>query len=95
MVADDVVYINEPHESGRHITSKEGFRKAFEGSPCIWAEEAKLEVHVRIINSRMSSFLHVSYVVREHPVDIDLPAIDLPAINIVLWTSHSLLHVMT
>ena len=44
MVAEDVTYINEPHEEARHIRSKTAFRKAFEGSPCIWAEEAKLEV---------------------------------------------------
>lgn len=44
MVAEDITYINEPHEEKRHIRSKTMFRKAFQGSPCIWAEKAHLEV---------------------------------------------------
>jgi len=44
LVADDVTYINEPHPATRDITTKALFRRAFEGSPCIWAEDAKLKV---------------------------------------------------
>ncbi len=43
-VADDVVYINEPMDEKRWIKNKDQFRQAFAGSPCIWAEDAKLEV---------------------------------------------------
>ena len=43
-VDDNIVYINEPHDESRHIRGIAAFRAAFEGSPCIWAEDAKLEV---------------------------------------------------
>ena len=43
-VDENVVYINEPHDESRHIRGISQFRAAFEGSPCIWAQDAKLEV---------------------------------------------------
>ena len=44
LVADDILYINEPHPPERAIRSKEMFRLAFADSPCIWCPEAKLQV---------------------------------------------------
>jgi limonene-1,2-epoxide hydrolase len=44
LVTDDMQYINEPHPPERHITGRDMFREAFAQSPCIWCEEAKLEL---------------------------------------------------
>lgn len=44
LVADDILYINEPHPPERAITSKKMFREAFAASPCIWCEKANLKV---------------------------------------------------
>jgi len=43
-VAENIVYINEPHDATRHIKGIDAFRAAFEGSPCLWADDARLEV---------------------------------------------------
>jgi len=44
LVADDIVYINEPHPPERAIHGKQMFRAAFSDSPCIWCPEANLKV---------------------------------------------------
>eukprot|EP00947_MAST-08B_sp_MAST-8B-sp1_P004136 g4136.t1 len=44
LVSEDVVYVNEPHPAERDILGKLQFRRAFAASPCIWADDAKLEI---------------------------------------------------
>jgi limonene-1,2-epoxide hydrolase len=44
LVAEDVVYINEPHPPDRAIRGRDMFRAAFADSPCIWCPQANLQV---------------------------------------------------
>ena len=43
-VTDDIVYINEPFPEKRDIRGSKMFRDVFEGSPCIWGQEANLQI---------------------------------------------------
>ena len=44
LVDNNILYINEPHPSSRHICGRHAFQAAFANSPCIWAEDARLEI---------------------------------------------------